>query len=250
MRIFPGFRNLLFKIRYGFRGVPLQFHSQVIRLDESLRRWDCLGENSIHQIFDEVLHGGDCIIDVGANFGMHSLYAAKRVAPSGVVYAFEPLPTNLSLLRHHVSLNDLKGNVEVIASAVSDSPEAELVFYSGLDEADLTATLAPHAQGCNQQRVPNTRLDDFALRLKKPVRLVKIDVEGAEVAVLKGARKLLLKDRPLLIIEVHAYAFGDFKTSLAEYREVLDSLGYDEEILPEGIVTDGIHYLARCTPRT
>lgn len=249
MRAFPRLRDFLFRLRYGFRGVPFAIGQQEIRLDESLRRWDNRGESAMQNIFLERLRPGDCMVDVGANFGLHSLLAGKLVGPTGQVHAFEPLSANLEKLRHHVALNHLEKIVQVVPSAVSDLQEKELSFFSGAEMSGLTASLVASASNTKQQRVANTRLDDFAAGIKRPVQLVKIDVEGAELSVLRGGRDMLRRDRPILVVEVHIFAFADFKTSLAEYRDFLTDAGYEETILPGTTLRSGELYQALYQPR-
>ena len=180
MRAFPKLRDFLFRLRYGFRGVPFKIGDRIIRLDESLRRWKFTGESQIQGLLAENLKSGDCVLDIGANFGQHSLLAGKLVEPSGMVHAFEPLPTNLKMLHHHVKLNHLQGVIRVVPSAVSDAKAAQVSFFSGAEAAGVTASLTQSSDNNRKVTVPNVTLDDYAKRIQGPVRLVKIDVEGAE----------------------------------------------------------------------
>lgn len=244
MRAFPKLRDFAFRLRYGFRGVPFQVGDRTIRLDESLRRCNAESEYQVQRVMIEHLNVGDGMLDVGANFGLHTLLAGTIVGSTGEVHAFEPLPSNVQMLRHHVYLNRLESVVRIIPSAVSDSPVSEVVFFSGADELGVTASLT--SSGCNTQRVmvPNTRLDDYLPEIHRPVRLIKIDVEGAELKVLRGGQMLLKKFKPLLVIEVHAFAFPGFGTSLEEFEAFLDECGYNEDILTGTTLQNGLHYQA------
>ena len=244
MRAVPSLRDFVFRLRYGFRGVPVNMGSRVIRLDESLRRWDMQSESQIQRIIVETLRSGDCMLDIGANFGLHSLLAGSIVGPEGEVHAFEPLPANLKRLRHHLKLNYLEHVVRVVPSAISDSSETTISFFSGADELGTTASIAKSGGNTKQVTVANTRLDDYLSKIKRPVRLMKIDVQGAELRVLRGGRKLLEAQKPLLVIEVHAFAFPDFGTSLQEFKCFLKRFGYNEGILPGSTLRNGSHYQA------
>jgi hypothetical protein len=79
--------------------------------------------------------------------------------------------------------------------------------------------------------VANTRLDDYWNQIDREVKLIKIDVEGAELEVLRGAEKLLKRWKPKLLIEVHGFALPSFGTSVNELRNFLGNLGYQEHRL-------------------
>lgn len=248
MRAFPKLRDFLFRLRYGFRGVPVKVGERTIRLDESLRRWEAKGELHVQDLLNEHLKLGDCMLDIGANFGLHSLLAGTLVGPTGEVHAFEPLPENLKMLRHHVKINHLEAVIRVTPSAVSDDKSAQVSFFSGAEAAGVTASLTQSGGNNRKVTVANVMLDDYAKRIQGPVRLVKIDVEGAEVKVLRGGREFFQANRALLVIEVHAFAFADFGTSLEEFHELIRGLGYDEQVLPGTVLRDGQHYQAVYRP--
>ncbi|MBE9127556.1 MULTISPECIES: FkbM family methyltransferase [unclassified Coleofasciculus] len=234
-------RNLVFKFRYGFKGVPFQIADQTIRLDESLRRWNVGAELSAHQILAEYLGKGDIFIDVGANFGLHTLYAAKLVGNQGHVFAFEPVLSNLKLLQKNVALSGVQQQVEIVSKALSNSSESFLTFYLPPEEVAVTASICPSDENIQTTKVANVRLDDYWSNINLPVHLIKIDVEGAELEVLRGAEKLLKQWQPQLLIEVHGFALPNFNTSVDELREFLKALGYQERLL-EGDQFHEEHY--------
>ena len=244
MQAFPRLRHLAYRIRYRCRGVPFRICGQVIRLDETLRRWDVENESQIQLTLSNYLRPGDCVYDIGANFGLHTLLAGRLVGPRGEVHAFEPLPSNLQKLRRHVELNGLQHVIRVIPTAVSNSQRSTISFFSGADEAGVTASLRPRQGNEKEQEVANTRLDAYYKIFNSRVRLIKIDVEGAELEVLRGARRLLIEQRPLLIIEVHAFAFPEFATTEGEFNDFLKSLGYEEQVLRQTAMRDPLHYQA------
>ncbi len=248
MRAFPKLRDLAFRLRHGFRGVPFSVGGHTVRLDESLRRWNMHGEREVQDLLIRELEAGDTMIDIGANFGLHSLLAGRIVGAGGEVHAFEPLLTNVQRLRHHLDLNHLADVVRVIPSAVSDSTASDLSFFSGAEDLGATASLSGQGDNSQEHRVPNTRLDDYAASITRPVKLVKIDVEGAELSVLKGGKNFITSQRPILVIEVHAFAFAQFETSLEEFNTFLNEMGYREEILPNSMLQDGCYYQAIYRP--
>jgi hypothetical protein len=96
----------------------------------------------------------------------------------------------------------------------------------------VTAGLREAGPSAQKIRVANVRLDDFPFDRHDRLRLIKIDVEGAEVDVLKGAENLLRERHPVLLIEVHGFALPSFGSSVADLRAYLGALGYQEHRLP------------------
>jgi FkbM family methyltransferase len=167
---------------------------------------------------------------VGANFGLHTLHAAKQVGKQGFVFAFEPVPTNLKLLRRNIELNNVRHQVLIVPSAVSNQSDPTLSFYVPNEEVPVTASLGATEQSHSIQ-VANVRLDDYWKMVNQPIHLIKIDVEGAELEVLRGAKDVLQKWRPSLLIEVHGFALPAFGGSVEELQSFLTTLGYQEHRL-------------------
>jgi FkbM family methyltransferase len=130
---------------------------------------------------------------------------AAAVGPEGRIYAFEPLDTNADLLERSVIENGFGDRVRFQrAAAGAASGTATLTFPAETLNSggayllrDGTAPLA----GNRKAEVPMVALD--ALDLRRPVRFIKMDVEGAEPQVLRGAARLLKEDRPLILSELH-----------------------------------------------
>lgn len=135
--------------------------------------------------------------DIGANAGFYSLLMARRVGTNGRVYAFEPDPANLNFLRRHLELNGVS-NVGVRVEAVADfTGEARFATDRSGYQGRLDSTGA--------LRVPVVTLDRLlAVRQIEPADLVKIDVEGAELGVLRGAEKFLKRFRPVVFLATHS----------------------------------------------
>ena len=149
------------------------------------------------QRFASCLSAAGIAYDVGANVGFYTLLASACVGSKGKVFAFEPLPENISLLEQHVRLNH-RSNVEIHSFAVSDR-SGKLRFQRGAfcetgrlsDEGDLEVTAVS--------------LDDFIYGSGNPApHLVKIDTEGAELQVLRGACRLLQLTPPIIFLATHS----------------------------------------------
>ncbi len=144
-----------------------------------------------------ILENNDRFIDIGANIGAISLIAASRIGKKGRVYAFEPDINVLPRLRENVCLNDYK-NIEIFNKAVSDSVSRIKFVNEGLSEVSHLAY--SDNETVSVDSVKSVTLDDFVLTRKiKKIKMLKVDVEGAEMKVLLGAKKALSRTSYLLI---------------------------------------------------
>lgn len=151
-----------------------------------------------------LLRPGDVAIDIGAHIGFFTLQLARVVGDAGHVYAFEPLDRNAALLEQSIAENDFGRRVTLERRAVSDRQgEATFLFAerSINSGGGFLAAAGAAPPGVSSRPVQTVRLDGYALR--RPIRLVKLDVEGAEPAVIAGASALIARDRPYIVSEVH-----------------------------------------------
>lgn len=145
--------------------------------------------------FAQVTPLGGTVLDLGANVGFYTLLAAELVGHYGSVHAFEPVSRNLQYLRCHIALNGL-ANVTVIEAAVSDT--------NGKRRFRLHHSPAMgHLSDDGQKEVSTVTLDEFVFGTVTTPHSIKIDVEGAEYAVLQGAREVLAQHRPALLLATH-----------------------------------------------
>lgn len=166
-------------------------------------------EPELHALMAKYVKPGDVAYDLGANFGIFTIFLARLVGPEGRVYAFEPLPHTMADLKANVERNDLR-NVEYAAYAVADTVgRARFHIGSQLGSGHLDSTDHLHPKKGEAVDVPVTTLDEFVSKGNRPPQFLKIDVEGAEGAVLAGGRTVLNKHRPILAIEVHSAEQGN-----------------------------------------
>jgi FkbM family methyltransferase len=167
-------------------------------------------------------------LDVGANVGIHTLAAARRLAPGrGAVLAFEPHPANYRALVQNVALNAYE-RVTAENLGLSDS-HAVLTGASSPDGGNWS--LASQGDFCFDVRL--VPLDDYLQdHSVSRIDVVKIDVEGAEVQVLRGARQTFKLFRPLIVFEVCPKWLGRLKTSKAELFDELHAQDYTIHALP------------------
>lgn len=161
-----------------------------------------LYERETTLFFGTWLRSGDTVIDVGANIGYFTILAAQMVGEAGAVHAFEPNPRVAALLRQSVVLNRFEKRVNVTEKAVSAHTGSLRFFYPTDSGNTYEATVVMRDDiALESLDVGCVSLDDYALSKRiDRVRLLKIDVEGAELDVLSGAARLLSEIRPAAVI--------------------------------------------------
>jgi FkbM family methyltransferase len=180
-------------------------------------------EPATTQIIKALLQSGDTFIDVGANIGYFTLLATSRVGSTGKVFAFEPVPETRGMLLRNLRLNRV-ANVVVREEAVADQA-GEVTLFIGPANHRGTSSMRSLPDSSGVLEVPKGRLDDL-LPAGERVRLIKIDIEGAEYLALEGMSRCLRQDRPDLVIEVTDSFLRAMGHSAAMLCKLLFGLGY------------------------
>lgn len=171
-------------------------------------------EQEKQALVSELVRPGTVVWDVGANAGFYALAFSRLVGTSGRVYAFEPFAENANNLIRHVHLNGLS-NTKVIQAALAS--QSGLVGFSVAASNSMGRILPEDTS----YMVPAFAVDDFVTRFPDSLpQLIKIDVEGAEAAILSGAAQLLSQFAPEILLALHGEA------QERECREILVSQGY------------------------
>jgi FkbM family methyltransferase len=161
------------------------------------------GEPEVQDALRRYLRPGMTFYDLGANIGFFSLLAARLVGDEGRVIAFEADPEIAARLREHVDRNRFR-SATVVEKAVWS--EARTVFFERVDPATSPDRGLGHVVNTaspNTVKIEAVTLDDFARTSPAP-DFIKCDVEGAEVEVFRGARRLLAEKRPGILCEIHS----------------------------------------------
>ena len=178
----------------------------VFRVNEitGLSPWYSGVERAQQRVFKGLLRQGDVVIDVGANWGLHTLYFSRLVGPTGRVLAFEPYPPVSAELQWHLQANHCH-NSQAIQAAIGDTVSTAL-FHPGENASTGQLSAEPTCQEAlgKTPTVPVQTLDTFAEQFAiERLALIKIDAEGAEARILYGAERLIAKTRPTFVIELH-----------------------------------------------
>jgi FkbM family methyltransferase len=172
-------------------------------------------ESDAVAFLESTLRSVDVFIDVGAHVGYYTLMGARLAKE---VIAFEPNPSNYKFLRFNVFLNRLN-NVKAVGAAVSDFNGHAKLYLPKQGKRSLSDQGTLAYEGKDSVEVPVVMLDTFLERIDSQ-SVIKVDVEGAELNVIKGALKTIAKGVRLIIVEIHS---SDVKISVIQ---LLQDLGY------------------------
>ena len=161
------------------------------------------GHNAMFRACVEACRAKSCVFDIGAHIGLVALPMSRAVAGQGRVFAFEPAVANRRLLAHHVRANRAD-NIEIVEHLVGDDERERVAFFEAVEPSGMNS-LVPRADApaYAETRKRQITLDGFCAARGLSPEVIKIDVEGAEIAVLEGARRTLGRCRPLVFLSVH-----------------------------------------------
>jgi FkbM family methyltransferase len=225
-----GMLNRLLRLR-----IPFSRHDRYARLGRSKRYG--IGhfyEEIIEASYSELCCGGDLVVDGGVHHGRHSLPMAKVVGRNGLILGLEANPAVANAFSLRLKEQAI-GNINVVAQALSDRVgETSFVVvqaddgWSGIRERKgLTTAMR---RSVVLQRVPCTTLDHCVAQLAsgRPVRFIKLDLEGGEFHALKGALWVLKRQKPFIVFEngreSSASVYGYTKD---EWFQLFDAVGYE-----------------------
>lgn len=184
------------------------------------------GHNAAFETCIEACRDVRCVIDVGAHIGLVSLPASRVVAPSGTVYAFEPAAANLEYLREHVRLN-AADNIEIIDALMGPVDADKVTFYErDIPTGQNSVVVKRDHDEYRQTARSQVTLDSFCSQRGLEPDVIKIDVEGAELGVLRGGMRTLQRSRPKIFLSVHPRELELLGHHVREVAEVLDTLDY------------------------
>ena len=171
---------------------------------------------------------GDTCVDVGGHLGYYSFIMARLVGPQGRVITFEPVVENLVGLRESIEINKFS-NIRLVDTALGERPGVLKLIRSELEKFTATPSTRGYAvEGAQKEvDVKVDTLDSFLARENITPDVIKIDVEGAELDVLRGATETLRKMRPKVLVEIHGW--GD--PTSEKVKELLANADYTISIV-------------------
>jgi len=240
-------RKCWFSLRWEFlRTSPFRtryFGYDLIYLpkDHVIARYAAIGayEKDLIEFLGRTIRPDSIICDIGANIGMFTL-AAARFAPNAIIHCFEPSPVPRHCLEQSVERNNLRLRVIVNQQAVSAAPGkmnfhrhgGEKAAFDGLRETDRVVATDIIV-------VPVTTIDNYiAQSCISCLDIIKIDTEGAELFVLRGALQTLLTLRPIVIFEVSLLNLRPYGIHPSEIEELFHAVDYQISTL-DGTLING-----------
>ena len=242
-RRYHGFYKHVFKPYKLFKGQTsvCKYHKELklkVNLDEWIQQqvyffgvWDEPGSNFLKKHVKE----GDIFIDIGANIGCYTLLAAKLVGQKGKVIAFEPVSNVFERLKYNVELNNAK-NIELNCKAVYSGSGTINLFLACSDNLGMASVFHHDAENGITEKVETVSMDNYILTTKlNRVDFIKIDVEGAELFVLRGMKMVLETLRPVIIMEISGEVIKCSGIIEDELLTFIKNLNY----IPKGIDKEG-----------
>lgn len=215
----------------------------------------------VSAIYQQILTVGDSAIDCGAHIGKHTIPMARAVGPTGTVIAFEPIDEKRAQLQNRVISEGLADVVQVMAGCVGNEVGSVSFTYVPDDPGKSAMHLRTDLENndkkmetASRRVVSITRLDDMP-NLPR-TRFIKIDVEGAELAVVQGGLKTIGRHRPVVHFEMGLPSLEPFGVTPEDIRLLFTSLNYriydilgndvsDRDMFAVSALTDGVYdYIA------
>lgn len=187
-------------------------------------------DRAVLDLYNNMVGEGWVVVDIGSNIGLHTVHLSKLVGNNGHVYSVEPIDYNLVKLNTNLWLNNCK-NVSILDCVVGDS-EKKNVF---INKVKVGSERLDNSSVSNNQNIRNLKseglieetfvrqisIDSLSAQISNKINLIKIDVEGYEINVLKGAIKTIRSQKPILILEINPKRLKDLSVELEEYSEMI-----------------------------
>lgn len=190
------------------------------------------------------LKAGQNFLDIGANLGWFSLYAAQAVGPTGHIYAIEPRSTTFQALKRTINENEFSERCTLWNTALGEDSRISTLAWAPSERNQGHTFLLPPSEllkpGLEGERVEIARLDD--LNISRKIRVIKIDVEGAEPSVIRGGMKLIEKDLPIVVAEVFPRSLKSQGEDPNEFLKILEPLGYKTYLLTDNGIGRAINH--------
>jgi len=174
----------------------------------------------------EACRNKNCVVDVGAHIGLVTMPMSSVISKNGRVIAFEPATMNLKYLHEHVQNNHLD-NVEIHDCLLGDIIKNNVKFYEQKSATGMNSLVVKkNHSSYTQTHKKQMTLDAIFAENGLMPQVIKIDVEGAEIKVLKGSINTIKKYQPLIFLSVHPVEIELLNQSIDELKTLIDSIGY------------------------
>jgi len=203
--------------------LPIKYHKYY----ESNYEEESIGE------MKKLISKGQVVVDVGAQLGLMSKLFSDCVGSQGKVFSFEPTPSTYEILKETISINNLM-NVELVKKAVADKSGQTTFNISSVDASAANSLAEGGVHGNDIPiKVDLVSIDDFYNQKKlDKIDFIKIDAEGAEFAVLKGAKSVIDNCEPTILLALHPSMILNFGDSMSDIYDYCKDCNY--KVIYEG----------------
>jgi FkbM family methyltransferase len=230
MQIPPRVRSWLEPLPFPMRFSDGRVRLATVRLALMQRLWRHIPTGTLESSQVLTAYRGGDVIDIGAFHGWYTVLLAPRANPGDRLVSFEPDPEAVPVLRamlRNLTRHFPAVEVSVVTRPVGDGRGVVASWPAGASSHPRFAEAGPG------DAVPSLTVDEFVAAQRLTPRLIKVDVEGAELAVLRGMRDTLAEHRPVLMLEVHPEWQPDGVTADDVERFIRDS-GYEGATFDDG----------------
>ncbi len=217
-------------ITFG-RGIPREINGEPeVRIAPACRSISANYEPEVWNWLKQYTVPGSIILDVGAQFGLYSMLAHRHIGNEGRIFAFEPSPDTIAVLRRHLVSNNMSDRVEIVQAAVGPE-EGEVTFHmSGTHPSNTLAPTTVDPVKLTPMTVKAVTVDGFCRQRQLKPTILKIDVEGWELQVLRGATEVIQNPSLTICVEMHPYAWESAGYTAADFTTFAQTHGF--EIVP------------------
>jgi len=238
------------ELRHGRRGIPWSLHDEPFRIDPRVRHLlPSSAEPALFAYLRRTIRPGDVIVDAGGFLGAYAILAARWAGPSGRVVTFEPSPWSAAVAREHFRMNPEGSRVRLIEAAVGsragrirlavheepyrnqvvrDEPDRLRQGCGGPPKPEAKAEGSCHTElNASSHTVRAVTIDSLCREIGITPTLIRMDVQGAELEALEGARDTIAAGRGTLriVVETHPQLWPAFGLTIDGARARLASLG-------------------------
>ena len=167
-----------------------------------------------------------CFVDVGAHVGLVSLPAASVMPKNSKVISFEPALKNLEMLKKHINLNNFIDQIIIENFLLGEKNIHEVTFFQDKKPTGMNSIVKNEKTNYQLTKVTQISLDSYFENNQYSPDIMKIDVEGAEINVLMGAKKTIRKHKPVIYLSVHPINIIRFGQSIKMLSKIIQDLNY------------------------
>jgi FkbM family methyltransferase len=225
-------------ILYSRHGLPWRVCDEIVRIDPRVRHLiPHDGEPALFRFLKQTIAPGDIVLDVGAFLGVYAVLSARWAGESGRVIAFEPTASSAAIARQHFDWNDLRAERgRLIEAAVGDRERRDTFYEYSLPYVNSLERAADTDATPTKREVSVVTIDSVCRDLRIVPSVIRMDVQGAEIHALLGARDTIhaAGRRLTIVVEMHPQCWPAFQVTEADVRDALRELGLTVRPLAEG----------------